>query len=241
MHKSHRLRRAGLALLVVILILAIAALVVRVIIIKSEQADKEQTEIIQSAKPDESEEGNFLADALKINEDTVAWLTIEDTEIDFPIVQSDDNEFYLTHGFDKSEYERGCPFLDYRNSSDFGDFNSIIYGHNWSNKYVFAPLLNFREQDYFDSHPSGTLVLPDEKCTIRFIACAVVENDSFIYSVSHPAESDRLLYLNELSECAVTSAEFEPESLVNARLVVLSTCSDDYDTARTVLVGYIEE
>ncbi len=201
----------------------------------------EQTAQMENARPDETADGNYLAEALAVNPQTVAWLTIPDTDIDFPIVQCDDNSYYLDHGFDRSYYGRGCPFLDYRCSSDFTDFNSIIYGHNIKNTYVFGPLLKFRTQSYFDCLATGTLILPDEIVTIQWIACAVVENDSFIYSVVHPAESDRLLYLESIQECAVTSTDFVPEDLVNSRLVILSTCSSDYDTARTVLIGVLEE
>ena len=203
--------------------------------------DPKQTKQMENAKPDENADENYLEDALAINSRTVAWINIPDTDIDFPIVQADDNSYYLDHGFDGTEYGRGCPFLDYRCSSDFSDFNSIIYGHNIKSTYVFGPLLEFQTQDYFDSHSTGTLILPDEICEIHFIACAVVESDSFIYSVVSPTEDERLLYLKNILENAVSGTDFVPEELVDSRIVILSTCSYEFDNARTVLIGYIGE
>lgn len=242
--RKRKLRRIFLALILAVLLGAIAFFCWQYYSAETNDEtaeNSEQTAQMESARPDETADGDYLKDALAVNAQTVAWLTISDTDIDFPIVQGDDNSYYLDHGFDGSYYGRGCPFLDYRCSSDFTDFNSIIYGHNIQNTYVFGSLLKFRTQSYFDSHATGTLILPDEIVTIQWIACAVVENDSFIYSVVHPAESDRLLYLEQVQECAVASAELTPEDLVNRRLVVLSTCSSDYEMARTVLIGVLEE
>ena len=201
-----------------------------------------QTQIYSSVKPsgEESDEVNLLADAQAINPQTVAWLNIPDTAIDFPVMQCEDNSYYLKHSFEGDYSVYGCPFLDYRNSSDFTDFNSIIYGHNYSNKYIFAPLLNFKNQTYFNEHPTGTLTLEREIKTISFIACAVVESDAFVYSVVHPAKSDRETYLEMLSDVAICKTDFEPSELTEENLVVLSTCTRDSNDSRTILVGYLE-
>ena len=211
-----------------------------------EKAALQQDNLYESVRPESGESGNsedrsYLDDALAVNPDTVAWLTIPDTVIDFPIVQCEDNSYYLSHGFDRSEYARGCPFLDYRNSSDFTDFNSIIYGHHIRGGQVFSGVEYYKEQAYFDAHPTGELILPYEKYTVEFFACVVVESDSFLYSVVHPGVSDRELYLEMIQEAMVAGTGFAPEDLTEERLLVLSTCSYEYDGARTALIGRLVE
>ncbi len=239
MTKRKRLKTIICVLVILIALTGVALLLWQywLHIKEQRQIDKQQS-LYVSAAPTDS--GGYLADALAINSDTVAWLTIPDTVIDFPIVQCDDNEYYLHHGFDKSEYSWGCPFLDYRCSGDFSDFNSIIYGHHIRNGQVFSGLVDFQSQSYLDAHPTGTLTLPDEICTITFIACVNVKSDSFLYSVVHPGRSDRKLYLQTIKEQALSKIDFKPSKLADERLVVLSTCSYEFSEARTALVGLIE-
>ncbi len=188
----------------------------------------------------ETEEGDLLAEARRVNPDIVAWLTIPDSEIDFPIVQCGDNEFYLSHDFEGNSSYMGVPFLDYRNSNDFSDFNSIIYGHNISNKYMFYPLLKFKNQEYFDSHPYGTLTLSDGEYRINFIACAVIESDGFAYNTVFLSDREKEVFLKTVKEKGVCLREFDEEEVIKGRLCTLSTCSYEFDGARTVLIGVIE-
>lgn len=240
--------RIGLIILILILLLLLLALgfICYKYFFNNESDEletqyNEQTQLFAKISPDEDTNKNLLSDALAINSQTVAWISIPDTTIDYPIVQCEDNDYYIDHSFEGEYYQLGCPFLDYRNSSDFSDFNSIIYGHNWSNKYVFAALLDFKNQTYFEEHSQGTLTLPDELYTVSFFACVVVESDSFLYSVNLPAKSDRITYLKQVQESAVASIDFEPEDYADKRLIILSTCSRDSGNSRTALVGYIND
>jgi sortase B len=210
--------------------------------ITSAYSDLKPTVTDDSAEENgETEQIKYLADCQAQNPDAVAWLTIPDTAIDFPIVQTDDNEYYLHYSFEKKKSIYGVPFLDYRCTRDFSDFNSIIYGHNISNKYVFAGLLNFRNQSYFDARPYAELTTESAKYRINFIACLVVESDGFIYSTVFPAKKDRQLYVKTIEEKAVCKRDYGEIDLSEERLVALSTCSNDYENARTVLIGYLEE
>jgi sortase B len=212
---------------------------------KEQQEAERNTELFDNIAPDtrvgESPDSDFLAEARKINPDIVAWLTIPDTEIDFPIVQCEDNEYYLDYDFEKNYSYMGCPFLDYRCSSDFSDFNSIIYGHNISNKYMFYPLLNFKNSDYFSSHEYGTLTLSDKQYRINFIACDVIPNDDFAYNVIFLSQHEREVFLKTVKEKAVQQRDFDIEQLTDSQIITLSTCSYEFTNARTVLFGYLSE
>lgn len=88
-----------------------------------------------------------------INDDIVGWIRSIDNVIDYAIVQGSDNEHYLTHMFDKSYNKAGAIFMDYSNDPDFSDENTIIYGHNMKDGSMFAYLLNYKDQTFYDQHP----------------------------------------------------------------------------------------
>lgn len=200
-----------------------------------------QAELFTDIKPTgDTLSDDYLAESRKINPQIVAWITIPDSEIDFPVVQCEDNEYYLSHDFENSESYMGTPFLDCRNSADFSDYNSIIYGHNISNNFMFAPLTNFKDNDYFDSHSFGYLTLTDTKCKINFIACAVIENDDFAYNTVFLSQKEKEVFLKTMKEKSVQLRDFNVEDVMEARLCTFSTCSYEFSNARTVLIGYIE-
>jgi sortase B len=180
----------------------------------------------------------LLDDLKNINSDICAWITIPDTNIDFPIVQCEDNEYYLSHDIEKNYSYMGVPFLDYRNNSDFSDFNSIIYGHNIKNRRMFSDINKFKTQEFFDTHTVGYLTLNDRKHTINFIACDVVESTSFAYTTVFLSDDEKDNFIENIRKNAVCMRNFD--DLKNKNLCTLSTCSYEFDNARTVLIGYID-
>lgn len=91
------------------------------------------------------------------NHDVFGWLTVDNTKIDYPLVQGKDNDIYINTAPDLTFSLTGSIFLDYRNSRDFSDFNSIIYGHHVEHEAMFGGLDRFEEKNYFDSHRYGLL------------------------------------------------------------------------------------
>jgi sortase B len=182
---------------------------------------------------------DYLSESESVNPDIVAWLTIPDTPIDFPVVQTDDNEYYLTHDLEKNESTYGVPFLDYRCNGDFSDYNSIIYGHNIRGERMFAGLLEFQKAEYFKTHSYGYLTTQERRYTLNFVACLVLKNDSFVYNTVFLTPNEKEVFLQELEENALQYREFSYDSLDDLHLVALSTCSYEFTDARTVLVGYL--
>lgn len=87
------------------------------------------------------------------NEDFVGWIKIENTLISYPVMQSIDNpDFYLKHAFDRSYSNYGVPYVDEACATGLSN-NIIIYGHNMSNSSMFADLLKYASQDYYEAHP----------------------------------------------------------------------------------------
>lgn len=88
-----------------------------------------------------------------INPDIVGWISIDDTKIDYPILQAENNEYYLDRNYKHEESRAGSVFMDYRNGVAFGNRNMILYGHNMKDGSMFRHLNKFLDEDFYQHHP----------------------------------------------------------------------------------------
>ena len=140
----------------------------------------------------------------KINPDIVAWIRIPDTSIDYPVVQGNDDSYYLTHTFKKAEHVAGAIFLDSDNNADFSDDKNIIYGHNMKDGSMFQGLHKYESESYLQEHNKVYLYLPDgEALTYTVIKCGYVKADSDTFWLGEPVETSQLL----LSTCGADSSK----------------------------------
>lgn len=174
---------------------------------------------------------NVLADT---NEDIIGWLYSEDTPINLPIVQSSDNDYYLRRMVDGTWNSSGSLFADCRNTSDFSDNNTIIYGHNMKNDEMFGTLPNYEEQSYYDEHPVMWLLTPDGDYKIELVAGYVTEDTDDVYSLDQSEEA-----VFAMVQQGIAESTFIPDAAVHRedRFLTLSTCSYEYENARYVLIG----
>ncbi len=177
----------------------------------------------------------------KINPEIIGWLTVNDTTIDYPITQTNNNEKYVNTNAEGQYTLSGSIFLDYRNSSDFDDFNSILYGHHMEKKMMFGSLSDFSDKEYFDSHKYGNLFFNGADHGVEFFA--LILTDAYNNNMFSPAingqeqQQDFIDYLfsnaKHLRNISVT-----PED----HLILLSTCTSDITNGRYILVGkFIDE
>lgn len=182
-----------------------------------------------------------LARLRALNPDVVAWLRVDDTRIDYPVVQGEDNNRYVnTDVFGKYALS-GSIFLDYRNAADFSNPNSILYGHHMAKDTMFGQLDEYREQSFFQTHRTGALYFDSAWHRIKFFA--FLQADAY----------DRVLYDTELAQCGGTAAFYEYlcgraqyfeklEISLETRFITLSTCrSSGAANGRDILVGIIGE
>lgn len=167
--------------------------------------------------------------------DSVAWLYIPDTNIDYPIMQSEDNDYYAHRATDGSYLYAGSLFMDYRCLSNFTDFNSVIYGHNMGNGTMFANIPNYENEEYFMNHSYGWLTTGDDVRLVDFFAVARTSDTSGLY-LAHPN-------FQEWDDQLRNSASIYKEIGVaeNNHLITLSTCTSAEGNSRTILVGKIIE
>lgn len=231
-----------------------------------DKAVKKQAELIESIRPDiesipvkssdESadnteiiaDKGETLADPLvyceNVNDDIVGWITIPDTNIDLPIVQGKDNDFYLHNGVDgQYNYELGCPFLDYRCNNDFSGLNSIVYAHNMEGREMFADITRFYDAAFLESHRYGTLTLKDGTHNVSFFAYLSLSSTSPLYNTAFVSENERREYIDFLFRSSENTSFYTAEELKGrgcVKLLLLSTCTFEKKDSRGVLAGIIE-
>ena len=111
-----------------------------------------------------------------INDDYMFWINVKGTNIDYPVVQGEDNDFYLNHGFNKEYLSSGSIFLDYRNNFN-DDFNSVIYGHHMRNRTMFGELMKFKEEEFFKNNKDITITTKDKTYDYEIFAVGVFEAD----------------------------------------------------------------
>lgn len=169
------------------------------------------------------------------NDDIVAWITAPGLPIDLPIVQGDDNNFYLTHLFDRQPNRLGTLFVDIQNAGDFSDKNTVIYGHNMNDGSMFASLANYRKQEFYESFPVMELYTPYGDYIVELFAGYVASGDEPFLRFNFNDETDFLKYIVWLKSRSTfkSSVDVQPED----RIVTLATCTYEYDNARYVVFG----
>ena len=126
----------------------------------------------------------------KINEDLVAWIQIPGIGVDYPVVQGEDNEYYLYHTFQKENNKAGSIFLDYRNHDDFTDRRVILYGHNMKDGSMFSNLKQYQDSVFRKNSGSAYLYLPEKTLHLEITACEKVSMRDDIYALENDVSCD---------------------------------------------------
>lgn len=187
--------------------------------------------------PDEVRK-SLVESAHSLNEaypDAIGWLYIPNTNISYPVTQGRDNEYYLSHAFDGSSLKAGTIFLDCRCENRFMNPVNILYGHSMKNGTMFAGVLNFADSSYFDSHRYGWLATPETVYLIDFFSCAKTDSNDGLYSGNTPITE----WIPHICEKSAVLRGIEYTD--NDRFISLSTCSYEYENARTILTGKLIE
>lgn len=175
-------------------------------------------------------------DALKeANPDVEGWIYCEGTVIDYPVLQGEDNDYYLHHTMDGKYSAAGSIFADAENGKGFRDINTVLYGHHMKNKSMFATLSNWQEQQYYEAHPVMWLLTPEQDYKIVLFSGYTTSAYSDTYKfITEPGEE-----LDAYLQMAQEKSEFTSDVTLaeGERYVVLSTCAYVFDNARSVLHG----
>lgn len=196
--------------------------------------------VITTASPELSAEvrQSLIDSATNLNNaypDALGWLYIPDTVISYPIMQSSDNDYYLSHAYDGSYLKAGSVFLDFRCEGRFQNPINIMYAHNMKNGSMFAQVTNFKNDSYFESHNYGWLATNDTVYRIDFFSCAVADWHDSLYEGDTPVAE----WVSYICNKSVVGREIAYSD--DDRFVSLSTCSYEFQNARTILTGKLVE
>lgn len=173
----------------------------------------------------------------KVNKDTVAWIRFDEpSKINYPVVQTTDNDRYLQYTFEGKKTAVGAIFVDATNAGDFSDRNTFIYGHNMKNGSMFGHLRKYRDESFYREYPFFYIYTPDGKeVKYQIFAACIVEDTSDTYQRTFADDAAYLKYLEYVQGVSIykTGVELTAES----KIVSLSTCTNVSDTQRFVVHG----
>lgn len=189
----------------------------------------------------DTEEGASFEELLAVNPDVCAWVSVDNTNIDFPVLQGETNLTYINRDVYGKFALAGSIFLDSRNDREFHDLVSLLYGHHMDQSDMFGDLDKFKDETFFNDNRTGQLILPDRVYDLEIFACMLVEasEDTIFDPHEYGADINKLLNLTEQN-----AMHYDADKLSGLRktsgqnqILLLSTCSTEFTDARTIVLA----
>ena len=206
----------------------------------TEQTDASTTAAEATAVPLETPPIAVDFDALReINPEIVGWLYCADTPINYPVAYTDNNAYYLNHLYDGTRNHSGTLFVDCNCSPNFSDMNTVIYGHHMKSGAMFACLVEYEVQAYYEAHPVMYLLTPQHNYRLDIFSGYVAEAGSQRFFMGSGDEAEFEAYLEEIK--AISDFNSCDGQSTQNRIVTLSTCTYDFHEARYILHAFLTE
>jgi sortase B len=176
----------------------------------------------------------------KINPDIIGWIRVNDTNINYPLLQAEDDDTYMNTDAEGKYSLSGSIFLHCANKPDFSDFNNMIYGHHMEKHKMFGDVGMFTDKTYFEKHPYGNLFFDGKDHGVEFYA--LIQADAYnerIFSICPDDPKAKQAYLQEILDNALYKRNFEITQ--NDHLVLLITCTSEMTNGRNILVGKLSD
>lgn len=226
--------------------------------IEEQQAGKEYEEIQEKAKekpvsppPQPEEEPEKPPVEIPIdfetlqnqNPDIYAWIQIPGTAVDYPIVQSpDDNRYYLNHTVSGEQKAEGAIFTEDYNTKTFRDPNTVIYGHDMKNGSMFQSIHKYMDRSFFDTNRDITIYLPDKILHYKIFAAYLYDNRHLLLSFDFWDKEQYEEYLQEIFSMRNMNAfvDTEMEVTTEDNIITLSTCYAGISSQRYLVQAVLE-
>ncbi|MBQ4513014.1 MAG: class B sortase [Anaerolineaceae bacterium] len=194
----------------------------------------------EKSKPAENKSSPIDFDSLtEISTDIRGWLRLEGTRVDYPVMQSKDNNYYLSHAVNGTWNKVGTPFMDFRNNGDFSDRLTVIYGHYMGDGSMFTEIHNYKSQKFFDEHPYIDLYTPAGSYRILPVAGVYQNVEYWDFTFDYETD-DAFLHQIDIWK-ALSTFKSITEYDADDRFVVLTLCTYDVENSRFLLVGKITD
>ena len=214
----------------------------------TEIIEVEDTEEVEIINPPEEKPSDYwyyvdlpftqvdLTELKKINKDTVGFISVAGTNINYPVVQASDNKYYLTHSFQKKYNQAGWVFMDYRNKPDFTNKNTVIYGHGRLDTTMFGSLKNILKTDWVNNKSNYVIRYSTETENLLFQVFAVytVPKESYYIETNFNSDAEYKTWLDTM----IGRSKYDFKTTVNENDVVLtlSTCKEYSDGKERVVM-----
>ena len=182
---------------------------------------------------------NNLIDIDKLKneyDEAIGYIEIPNTNISYPIMQGEDNNYYLKHLPNGDSNKIGSIFIDYRNN-EFNDQNTIIYGHNFNNGTMFSDLLNYKSDDFYKNHSKYAIYVSDRKMEVEIFGVYVLDVTKEKIPINFETLDVFNDYIDKIMENNIIKSNFEINE--NDRLVSLCTCANGSWKNRLIVVGKV--
>lgn len=187
------------------------------------------TVIVEENNEDGNENG-YIVDFNKLkeqNNETIAWLKINNTNVEYPVVKGTNNSFYLNHSFDKSKNSAGWIFADCRNKFDNTDKNIVIYGHNMRDGSMFGSMLNILNSKWYENEENTniTLYTENEKSIYKVFSVYKIENEDYYIKTEFKNGNEFEGFIKNLKKRSIK--DFNVDVSKDDNILTLSTCANN--------------
>lgn len=182
------------------------------------------------------------------NSDIYAWLTVDGTNVNHPIVQHPSNDdFYLKHDAETKEWSAsGAVYIELLNHKSFKDPVTVIYGHNGYGSTMFTTLHKFEDSEFFNSHPYFYIYTPERKLTYQIVSAFKYDDRHILNSFNFSDEDDSINFYSYVRN-PITSAvknvrsseDLDVKFNIDCKMVVLSTCITNQKSSRYLVCGVL--
>jgi len=209
----------------------------------AEDVQADMIKLKPAIEPEAEDNSASFAELMALNPDVVGWVSMDNTRVDFPVLQGTSNLTYINTDVYGNFALAGSIFLDSRNHRDFSDSYSLLYGHHMANGNMFGDLDLYKDESFFRENRTGTLILPDKTYNLEIISCMLVgASDDYIF------EPDSTRYnINSLLQYAETKSLYVNEDVLTRaketeglQVLCLSTCSSEFTDARTIVLTVMD-
>lgn len=185
---------------------------------------------LEKIKKDNSNNEKYIVDFKKLkseNSDVVAYIKVNNTNIEYPIVKTSNNNFYLNHSFDKSKNSRGWIFADYKNKFDNTDKNIVIYGHNMRDESMFGSLKNILNEEWYNNAENKNITFLTEKENYIYKVFSIykIESEDYYIKTNFKNDEDYEKFLNTIKNRSIKN--FDINLNINDKIITLSTCANN--------------
>lgn len=185
---------------------------------------------LEKIKNDNPNNEKYIVDFKKLkseNNDVVAYIKVNNTNIEYPIVKTSNNNFYLNHSFDKSKNSRGWIFADYKNKFDNTDKNIVIYGHNMRDGSMFGSLKNILNEEWYNNTENMNITFLTENGNYIYKVFSIykIESEDYYIKTNFKNDADYEKFLNIIKNRSIKN--FDVKLNVDDKILTLSTCANN--------------